>query len=548
MNGIITKTLFSQKVIYGAVGLCGLLITTLVVFSPYIPYSVKLNEGDIAPETVVSPRRIELTLNSEPSVTTVFRQGQPIFYKGEAITRDHVDVMRALNIYHVKASALKFFGIFLINFLLFLLLERFVYHFNYAKIYKNIKYFALTYLVILFVVVLARLLQDVDLFPPAVNVYFLIPVPIAAMVLSLLVTPNISLLCGSMIAMLVGIMYKSDYQVFLFLLLTNAVTTFAIFKRYKRTDMIFAGYVIGASNIVFVFTMGLFKEIGDPMWYGANAIAAFANGVVSSMISLAIMPYLEAWFGITTHQSLLELSNLSHPLLKKLMINAPGTYQHSLMVANLAEAAAEAINADVILARVGAYFHDIGKTKRPIFFGENQFSVENPHRSLTPRMSKLVISSHLKDGIEMAQKHKLPKVLHDFILEHHGTTLVSFFYNQALQTGGEETIKEEFRYPGPKPHFKESGILMLADSVEGAVRALDKPSPAKLEATIERVFGEKIGDGQLDECPLSLRELNVIKKTFLRVFKSVQHSRLDYKEELDNILSQTKKNGEKTQS
>ncbi|NBV84561.1 hypothetical protein EBR57_10660 [bacterium] len=178
-----------------------------------------------------------------------------------------------------------------------------------------------------------------------------------------------------------------------------------------------------------------------------------------------------------------------------------------------------------------------------MFFTENQFSGENPHSTLTPRMSKMVIAAHPRDGVELANKYHLPQILKDFMLEHHGTTMVSFFYSQALQTEesqNPDAMKEEFRYPGPKPHFKESGIVMLADSVEAAVRAMEKPTPSKIENLVDRIFHLKIEDDQLAECPLSLKEIDIIRETFLRVFKGIYHSRIDYQEELDSIIQQTK--------
>ena len=213
------------------------------------------------------------------------------------------------------------------------------------------------------------------------------------------------------------------------------------------------------------------------------------------------------------------------------------------MVANLSEAAAEAIGADVILSRIGAYFHDIGKMKRPIFFSENQFGSSNPHDNLSPRMSKIIISAHAKDGVEMAQKYKLPQILQDIMMEHHGTSLVSFFYDVAKQDASDEaeaSLKEDFRYPGPKPQSKESGIIMLADTTEAAIRSIDKPTLTKIENLIEKVFIMKITDHQLNESGLSLYDIEQIKRTFISIFKSIYHSRLDYEEEISKIIEQTK--------
>ena len=280
-------------------------------------------------------------------------------------------------------------------------------------------------------------------------------------------------------------------------------------------------------------------EINDIQWMISNSIAAFGSGLFSSIITLGLLPYLEGTFNISTSLSLLEQANLNHPIIKRLMMTAPGTYQHSLMVASLSEMAAEAINANPILARTGAYFHDIGKLKRPSFFTENQFASENPHHALSPRMSKIVIAAHAKDGVEMAMKNKLPTILQDIMMQHHGTSVVSFFYSQALSTEDTpepDSIKEEFRYPGPTPQFKESGIIMLADSVEAAVKSLEKPTPTKIENMIDRIFKDKIDDNQLNECPLSLKEIEIIKFTFNKVLKGIYHSRIEYPEEVASSI------------
>jgi putative nucleotidyltransferase with HDIG domain len=484
----------------------------------------------------------EKELNTIKPVVSSIKQGEPLFYKGEVITVAHIQLLKQLNMYGRQPNLFKLGGFFLLTGLLLLLIERFIYHFN-RRLYGQVKYFGLTYFVIVFVVLIARFLMEVELFSGLINSYFFVPIPMAAMLLSLLVTTNISLLVCTSISIMVAAMYFCDFNVFGFLFFSACVSTFSIYKRFSRSELMLAGYIVGGFNVLFVLTFGLIREISDVLWFIANMLAAFSTGVLSSMITLAIVPYIEGLFNITTQQTLLELSNLNHPLLKRLMMTAPGTYQHSLMVANLAESAAEAIHADAILCRVGAYYHDIGKMKRPLFFTENQFSGENPHSTLTPRMSKMVIAAHPRDGVELANKYHLPQILQDFIMEHHGTGLVSFFYTQALHTEemhNPSAVKEAFRYPGPKPHFKESGIVMLADSVEAAVRSLEKPTPSKIENIVDKIFHDKIEDDQLAECPLSLKEIDIIKETFLRVFKGIYHSRIDYQEELESIIQQTK--------
>ena len=275
-----------------------------------------------------------------------------------------------------------------------------------------------------------------------------------------------------------------------------------------------------------------------------DALFVFINGVVSSMIVLGILPLLENAFKIVTPYGLAELADHNQPVLKRLQMEAPGTYHHSLMVANLCEAAAEAIGANPILAKVGAYYHDIGKLKRPFFFVENQssFGIENPHKKLNSRLSKMVVTSHTKDGVDIAKnEYKLPPIIYDFILQHHGEGLVSYFYNQAIQEEGAENVKkDQFRYPGPKPKTKEAAILMIADAVEAAARAMNATTTEEIDSIINKIIDERINDDQLSECPLTLADLKTISATFSRILRGNQHDRIKYHENIAEEFNNSK--------
>ncbi len=477
-------------------------------------------------------------LGNDLTYTTKIKEGEPIIYKGETVNAGHLEVFRALRVYGVKPNWFKLCGIFLSVGVLLILLERFVYYFN-PRVYEQHRNVVLLYLVLFCGVLTASLVQFSTVLPFEIEHVYLIPIPIAAMLISMLLRTNISLLAGSILAVYISIMFQMDFGIFLYLFLSNSVALFVLYKKYSRRDVILGGYMVGALNAGIVIIVGLLTEHTAILWFVSNSLVACLNGIVASMVSLAILPYFETLFGITTRQTLLDFSNLNHPILKQLMVSAPGTYQHSVMVANLAEAGAEVVNgADPVLCRVGAYFHDIGKMKRPNFFTENQLSGHNPHEDLTPRMSKMIISSHVKDGVDLATKHRLPNALKQIIWQHHGTSLVSFFYIQALHaTSGKDVgaLEEDFRYAGPRPNFKESGIVMLADSVEAATRSLEKPSFSKVENMVEKVFRDKIDDHQLDDCPLSLREIELIKETFLKLLKGIYHSRIDYREQIEKF-------------
>ena len=474
-------------------------------------------------------------------IVTVIKEGDPIVYRGEVVQHTHIETLKALNLHGQKTNVAKCIGIWLLCATFAWILIRFLTVFSPKTL--QTKYVLFITMMTLLIITTAFVFQKITFLPSLLKPYFLIPLPVAALLLSQMISPNIALMICTQLAMLIGLMYFGDIYLMVFWFCSSCVSTFSIHKRHSRSQLMLAGYVIGGGHMLFIMIYGLLREIADPWWFVVNMGGGLVTGILSSMTVLAIIPYLEALFKITTPQTLLELANLNHPLLKRLMMTAPGTYQHSLMVANLAEAAAEAIHANPILCRVGAYYHDIGKIKRPQFFTENQFSGENPHHTLTPRMSKMLIVAHTRDGLELAAKYKLPSMIRDFIAEHHGTTVVSFFFEKAKhceEIRDIETEKSAFRYPGPKPHFKECGVVMFADSVEAAVRAMEKPTLPKIEAMIERIFHDKIDDGQMDDCPLSLREIDSIKATFLRVFHGIYHTRLDYQEEIDAIIKQTK--------
>src|SRR5262249_42920816 len=262
-----------------------------------------------------------------------------------------------------------------------------------------------------------------------------------------------------------------------------------------------------------------------------DTFCGFVNGLLATMVGSILLPVFVWAFGISTDIKLLELSNLNLPLLRQLAERAPGTYHHSIMVGLLAEAAAEAIGADSLFARVACYYHDIGKMVRPSYFVENQTYMGNRHDGLSPRMSSLVLANHVKQGIELARTHKLPPRIISIIPQHHGTGLMKFFYYKAREAADDPdstTLEQEFRYPGPKPQGKEAAIIMIADSVEAAARTIKTPTPAKLRNMIDMIIARIRDDGQLDESNITLRELNMVAESFVKVLAGIHHHRIDY--------------------
>ncbi|MFA5150466.1 MAG: HDIG domain-containing metalloprotein [Candidatus Omnitrophota bacterium] len=316
-------------------------------------------------------------------------------------------------------------------------------------------------------------------------------------------------------------------QTMLLALTSGTVSSFLVLGARKRSTIIRAG-ILNALLQIIVLVLIEHLWIGLPYRY----LTLFLNGIISSIIVLGVLSVFEYLFNTATNISLLELADFHHPLLQRMVQEAPGTYHHSLIVGNLSETACRAVGANALLARIGAYYHDIGKLQKPEYFSENQNREINKHGNLSPTMSKLVIMNHVKEGLELAKRYRLNPALIDFIQQHHGNSLVYYFYRRALENiEKDEVVKEEgFRYPGPKPNTKETAIVLLADSVEAAMRTLREPSPAKIEELVHKVINNKFIDGQLDECELTLKDLEKISAVFIRLLCGIYHSRTSYPE------------------
>ncbi len=311
--------------------------------------------------------------------------------------------------------------------------------------------------------------------------------------------------------------------------LTAAMLTHRVRRRFQ---VIRAGLFAGTIQFIIAFIMergqGLFVFSG--LDWNLLKICIF-NGAISAFIVLGVLPVFEYIFKVVTNISLLELSDFNHPLMRKLILEAPGTYQHSLVVANLSEAAAESIGANSLLARVGAYYHDVGKIIKPDYFVENLVNYKDVHKNLKPSMSKLIIFNHVKEGIELARKHHLNPKIMDFITQHHGKTLVYYFYQRAKQLEPEGKHEEEYRYPGPKPQMKETAIVSLADTVEALSRTLEEPTPSRIEEMVREVVKKRFMEGELDDSNLTLKEVEKITQSFIRILNAIFHTRINYPKE-----------------
>jgi hypothetical protein len=314
-----------------------------------------------------------------------------------------------------------------------------------------------------------------------------------------------------------------------FILMTSCTTAILMINQArKRVQVIQAGVVAGILQLASLILLEHLK-INQAQRYPIILI----NGLLSGVIALGILPFFEYILQTVTNISLLELADFNHPILQRMVLEAPGTYHHSLVVGNLSDSACSAVGANGLLARIGAYYHDIGKLQKPEYFIENQEIKKNAHDELSPTMSKLIIMNHIKEGLELAKKYALTPVLWDFIQQHHGKSLVYYFYRRALEDkeGNQEVSEEGFRYPGPKPNTQETAIVLLADSVEAATRSLKDPTPDKIEETVHKVINNKFIDGQLDECELTLKDIEKISSVFSKILIGIYHSRVNYPQE-----------------
>ena len=363
----------------------------------------------------------------------------------------------------------------------------------------------------------------------AAPIEYLIFVPAAAMLLAIIFDSRVAFYGTVVMAFIVAGIRGNDYSIALASLVAGTLSVYTVRDIRNRTQIFRSLVFILIGYAVAIFALGIrrFESLDIIV---EQLVFALANSVFSPVLTFGLLIFFERVFRVTTDLTLLELSDFNQPLLRLLSEKAPGTFHHSMVMGNLAETAAEAVGANSTLARVGAYHHDIGKTVKPEYFVENQMGAMNRHEKLAPQMSALILESHVKEGVVLGKEHDLPGKILDFIPMHHGTTLMSFFYDKAIKKKGkkDEVNESDFRYPGPKPQTKETGIVMLADSVEATVRSLDRPSVVKIEETIDAIIKDRFIEGQLDECELTLKDLSRIRGAFLKILVGIHHQRIKY--------------------
>ncbi|UCE05972.1 MAG: HDIG domain-containing protein, partial [bacterium] len=456
----------------------------------------------------------------------------------ERVTKDHIAKLNSLAIELAEREAdksaflavIRYFGKFLMIslaiaiFIIFLALSK-----SRARILKDLKRLVLIATIFILVTFLAYIINHFGGSP------YLIPITIGSMLLTIFFDTRMGFVGTIILSILIGFIRGNEFNISFVSIFTGTIALLSVSRIRKRSwlfnsILMIIGAYLASITIMEILRYTPFMKLAEYWGYGA------INGFISPLLVYGLQVIFEYLFDITTDMKLLELSDLNNPLLRKLAIEAPGTYHHSLMVGNLAEAAAESIGANALVARVGAYYHDVGKIEKREYFIENQMRMKNPHEKLSPTMSCLILMNHVKKGLEIAKKYKLPKEIRDFIEEHHGTNLMTFFYQKALEkSDGEDVDESNFRYPGPRPKTKETGIVMLADAIEAAARTLKDPSPSRIRGMVISIVQDRFKDSELDDCPLTLRELTKIIESFETVLLGTFHSRIEYPDQDEKL-------------
>lgn len=483
-------------------------------------------------------KRRQEAISSVNKVERTIQIGQIIIRKGDIVTSEDIAILNALGLQNPKINFSNIIGIILITTICFSLLILYL-NYYYPDIYKDINKLILLSIICIFIVLFAKITLQVS--------GYLIPIASASMLIAISLNFEIAILVTVILSFLISFIPGGEMNYTIVLIVSGIVSIYSIRSATQRSSLTRAGLMIAGVNIVAISALGLINNenyyliLKDNLW-------GILNGFLAVILTIGILPFLESFFDITTSFKLMELSNPNQPLLKKLIVEAPGTYHHSIVVGNLSETAAEEIGGNGLLARVGALYHDIGKIKRPYFFIENQEAYKNIHDDLEPSLSALVIASHVKEGVELANKNKLPKDIINIITQHHGTGLITYFFHRALQENGasvEEVAEENYRYSGPKPQTKETAIILLADSLEAATRTLTNPTPSRIKNLVKEIIQKNLENGQLEECDLTLKDLDKIGDSFSRILTGMFHSRVEYPDDdlIKKLKEEKKKNG-----
>ncbi len=490
-------------------------------------------------ETMV--RKDEAASKVNPIVEK-FPRGRIIIRKGDRFTTEILNILSQIDRKRkAPINPSETFGIFLLAvFLIFFLWRYDTYHQRTFKKVKNLH--ALMILAIIIVALITKgiiwithNISGTSNFPFNLtdSYYYLIPVAAGAMLITLLANGRIAIAYSIFSSIVFAMLCGWDFKLFFYSAISHFAAIYGITQYKERASLLKTGLIVGSVNI---FSIIAIASINGELQQWKTVLFSVANGFIGGAIAVPLLvsfllPIFEWLFNVLTDIRLLELSNLNNPLLSRLALRAPGSYNHSLVLAALSQAAAESIGANALFCRVAAYYHDIGKIAKPEYFVENQSGGPNPHDKLTPSMSTLILTTHIKEGIKLAKEGGLPQQIIDIIPQHHGTRLISFFYKKAQKQADPNLpgIKEEeFRYPGPKPQTKEAAIFMMSDAAEAAARTIDEPTPAKLKEMVKQTSSSIVLDGQFDECDLTFRDLEKIRSSLVKSLSAMHHHRIEY--------------------
>jgi cyclic-di-AMP phosphodiesterase PgpH len=502
--------------------------------------ALKLIAPTITPNSLETATRRSAALQSVSPLYYNVKKGETIVQAGDKINEAALVKLQALTNMQDRRSMLRnLIG----NFMLSLFALYALYRFSTAARVRGLPglpsardlcficiTLIITFIVIKICIALIRGLEQGSLaIEPEIYLYGL-PFAFAAIVISVVLSPRIATLSSVIVAMFVCMALDNRFSFFMYSFLGSIIAAQEVSHTRERKNIIRAGLVAGGANVLVIIALSL---INDTIFNAGTALCmglGVLSGVLAAVLAIGIIPIIEMTFNYTTDIKLLELADLNQPVLRQLLINAPGTYHHSILVGILSEAAAESVQANPLLARVSSYYHDIGKIKKAQYFVENQSGGENRHDKLQPSMSSLIIAKHVRDGVDLARQYRLGKPIIDIIMQHHGTSCMTFFYQKARDmSDGEQPVSDKnFRYPGPKPQTKEAGIVMLADAVEATSKTLTEPTAARIQGMVQRIINNIFVDGQLDECELTLKDLHLIALSFNRILTGIFHSRIDY--------------------
>lgn len=529
-------------------------ISALNLASPYDRFSKGVVGRFLRPNTFINyemtRQKQDEAMAAVPPALLSVKEGEKLIGEGEIITEEHLVKLQALGLVREKPQFTSILGVFLLVAMLITAILIYLYQQN-RDIYKHAGHLYLLGIIVLVVMGVGKAIIAINVTQwPEFSAQFgyMVPIAAAGMLIALLLDSRLALLMVAVLSLMLGVMTGNQLRFGVVGFIGGITGVYSVSKLSQRSDLVRAGIYTSGANVVAIFIVGLVNGSPLALLITSSLVLGLINGILSSILTNGSLPFLENTFRITSPVRLLEISNPNNVLLKRLLTEAPGTYHHSIIVGNLAESAADALGGDSLLVRVGAYYHDIGKCKRPYFFIENQMATDNPHDKLTPSLSTLILTSHVKDGVEMAKEHKLPQGIIDIIEQHHGDSLVSYFYHKALENDRTETVtEEEFRYEGPKPKTRAAAIVMLADAVEAAVRSLQSPTQGRVEGLVRKIIKDKLNDGQLEECDLTFKDLNIIAGSFVRVLSGVFHGRIEYPEMYKEIERRNTNGGSRKQ-